>query len=157
MSFLIAQASYAPALVVFSAAALTDAIDGPVARARHETSDRGRWLDPFADKVLVIGVLAALEIRDLVPAWALLLVAAREVAALWIRARSPRPLPATADGKAKTVSQALAIAATLVGAATGSSEIAAAASAVLVAAVALTLVSGVRLMHRAFQTAPDAR
>ena len=157
MSLLIAQGSYVPALAVFGAAALSDAVDGPVARARHETSDRGRWLDPFADKVLVVGALAALEIRDLVPPWALLLIAAREVAALWVRERSPRALPAAADGKVKTALQALAIAATLLAAGSGSPAIAVAATAILVAAVALTLVSGVRLMHRAFQTTADAR
>jgi phosphatidylglycerophosphate synthase len=107
--------------------------------------------------VLVVGVLAALEIRDLVPPWALLTVAAREVAALWLRGRSARPLPATADGKVKTVLQAVAVAATLLAAATGSSDIAVAASALLTAAVALTIASGVRLIHRALQTAPDAR
>jgi len=157
VSVLVAQGSYFPALIVFGAAALSDAVDGPVARARNQASDRGGWLDPFADKVLVVGVLAALAIRGLVPPWALLAVAAREVAALGLRARSPRSLPATADGKTKTVLQALAIAATLLAAGAGSDEIAAVAAALLIAAVALTLVSGVRLMHRAFQTAPDAR
>ena len=138
---LVATGSDTLALVVFAAAALSDAIDGPVARARDEVTARGEWLDPLADKVLIAGTLAALAARGLVPLWALVIVLGRELAAIAVRSRSPHPLPATADGKAKTVLQAVAVAMTLLAA----------------AALGLTIVSGLRLILRAAQTAAHAR
>jgi len=154
---LVATGSDTLALVVFAAAALSDAIDGPVARARDEVTARGEWLDPLADKVLIAGTLAALAARGLVPLWALVIVLGRELAAIAVRSRSPHPLPATADGKAKTVLQALAVAMTLLAADAGSAPVAATAAIVLAAALGLTVVSGLRLILRAAQTAAHAR
>ena len=95
---LVATGSDTLALVVFAAAALSDAIDGPVARARDEVTARGEWLDPLADKVLIAGTLAALAARGLVPLWALVIVLGRELAAmdpaesLWIAGAQPAGL-----------------------------------------------------------------
>ena len=150
---LVATGSDTLALVVFAAAALSDAIDGPVARARDEVTARGEWLDPLADKVLIAGTLAALAARGLVPLWALVIVLGRELAAIAVRSRSPHPL----DGKAKTVLQALAVAMTLLAADAGSALLAATAAIVLAAALGLTIVSGLRLILRAAQTAAHAR
>ena len=143
------------ALLVFLGAAATDAIDGAVARRCGATAF-GAALDPLADKVLVIGTLAALAIRGIAPAWAVLLIMARELVAIELRATSAHAVAASPDGKAKTVLQIAAVALLLAVAAWPAAGLAAAANAALVGATALTLLSGVRLVLRARQTTADA-
>jgi len=152
---LIAAGDPSLALLVFLGAAATDAPDGPLARRRGATAF-GATLDPLADKVLVIGTLAALVIRGIAPAWAVLLIMARELVATTLRARSPHAVAASADGKAKMVLQVAAVALLLAVAAWPAAGLAAVANATLVAATALTLLSGVRLVLRAHQTTADA-
>ena len=152
---LIATGDASLALLVFLGAAATDALDGPLARRRGATAF-GAALDPLADKILVVGTLAALTIRGLAPAWALVIILARELIAIDVRARAPLALGATADGKAKTVLQVAAIALLLSSAAWPSAGLAAVANAVLVGATALTVLSGVRLVLRAKQTTTHA-
>ena len=140
------------ALVVFLAAAATDAVDGPLARRRGGATAMGAALDPLADKILVVGTLAALALAGIAPAWAVGLIFARELVAIEVRARSPRAVGATADGKAKTVLQVAAIALLLATAAWPAAGLAPAANALLVAATTLTVLSGIRLVLRAKQT-----
>lgn len=143
------------ALLVFLAAAATDALDGPLARRRGTTA-LGAALDPLADKILVVGTLAALALAGIAPAWPVVLILARELVAVQVRAYAPRSVGAAPDGKAKTVLQVAAIVLLLGGAAGPSVGLAPAANALLVAAAALTLLSGVRLVLRARQTTADA-
>ena len=152
---LIAAGDASLALFVFLGAAATDALDGPLARRRGATA-LGAALDPLADKILVVGTLAALTICGPAPAWALVIILARELIAIEVRARAPLALGASADGKAKTVLQVAAIALLLASAAWSSAGLAAPANAVLVAATALTVLSGVRLVLRAKQTTTHA-
>ncbi|TME32234.1 MAG: hypothetical protein E6I66_05855 [Chloroflexi bacterium] len=151
---LIATGDASLALLVFLGAAATDALDGPLARRRGATAF-GAALDPFADKILVVGTLAALAIRGIAPAWAIVLILARELVAIEVRARAPQAIGAGADGKAKTVLQVTAIAMLLATAAWPAAGLATAANALLVAATTLTLLSGVRLVLRAKQTTAD--
>jgi CDP-diacylglycerol--glycerol-3-phosphate 3-phosphatidyltransferase len=153
---LIAVGDAASALLVFLAAAATDAVDGPLARRRGGTTALGASLDPLADKILVLGTLTALAFRGTAPPWAVVLIFARELVAIEVRARSPHTVGATADGKAKTVLQVAAIAALLATAAWPSAGLGTAANGLVVAATALTMVSGVRLVLRAKQTTADA-
>lgn len=143
------------ALLVFLGAAATDALDGPLARRRGPTAF-GAALDPLADKVLVVGTLAALAIRGIAPAWALVLIFAREIIAIEVRARASHAMGASVDGKAKTVLQTAAIALLLATEAWPAAGLATPAIALLVAATALTVLSGVRLVLRAKQTTADA-
>jgi CDP-diacylglycerol--glycerol-3-phosphate 3-phosphatidyltransferase len=152
---LIATGDPALALLVFLGAAATDALDGPIARRRGATAF-GAALDPLADKILVVGALAALALRGMAPAWAAVLIFARELIAIEVRARAPHAVGATADGKAKTVLQVAAIAFLLAAATWPAAGLAVAANALLVAATALTVLSGVRLVLRAKQTTADA-
>ena len=142
------------ALLIFIGAAATDALDGPLARRRGATAV-GAALDPLADKILVVGTLAALAIRGIAPAWALVLILARELVAIEVRARAGHPVVASADGKAKAVLQVSAIALLLATAAWPALGLGAAANVVLVAATALTVLSGVKLVVRAKQTTAD--
>ena len=151
--WLIGVGEYPQALAVFAAAAVTDALDGVVARRRDGATELGAVLDPLADKVLVVGALGGLAVHGLVPVWVVGAVAAREAIAVEIRARTW--LPATLDGKAKTVLQTAAVAALLLSASWPAAGLGTAAQALLLAAVALTLGSGVRLLLRARQTRAD--
>ena len=137
------------ALSLFVVAVLSDVADGALARARREVTPLGAAIDPFADKVLIVGTLAALSVRGLAPLWATGVVLARELLALEVRARASRPLPATVDGKAKTILQAAAVTALIASALAPSAALAIAANMLLLAAVALTVLSGVRLVRRA--------
>ena len=140
------------ALLVFLVAAATDAIDGPLARRRGGTTALGAAVDPLADKVLVVGTLLALASRGIAPTWAVLVILARELVAVELRARSPDALGASVDGKAKTVLQVAATGALLASATWPSAGLAPAANALILAAAALTVLSGVRLVLRARQT-----
>jgi CDP-diacylglycerol--glycerol-3-phosphate 3-phosphatidyltransferase len=152
---LIAMGDASLALLVFLCAAATDALDGPLARRRGTTAF-GAALDPLADKVLVVGTLAALASRGIAPAWAVLLIFGRELIAVEVRARAPHAIGASTDGKAKTVLQVAAIALLLATVAWPAAGLAAAANALVVAATALTVLSGVRLVLRAKQTTANA-
>ena len=152
MIALVAIGDASAALAIFVVAAATDAIDGPLARRRGVTTAFGAALDPLADKVLLVGTLAALALRGIAPAWAVLLILARELVAVELRARSPYALAASTDGKAKTVLQVAACLALLASAAWPSAALVTAGNALVVAAAALTVLSGVRLVLRARQT-----
>jgi cardiolipin synthase len=104
-------------------AAVTDALDGTVARwamrRSGATRSAGEWLDPLADKVFVIGVLGAIQAHDPAP-WALIaLIAARELVLiplaaayrLVMPARMPHAFKAGVIGKAATVAELFAVAA----------------------------------------------
>jgi CDP-diacylglycerol--glycerol-3-phosphate 3-phosphatidyltransferase len=107
------------ALGVFVLAAVTDALDGLVARHSRQPAGLGSFLDPLADKCLLLTAFALLAAAGLVPRWALVLVASREVVILggWMirhlitRSRTVMP---SALGKATTVFQVLAVTALLV-------------------------------------------
>jgi CDP-diacylglycerol--glycerol-3-phosphate 3-phosphatidyltransferase len=127
---------------VFVFAAVTDSIDGWVARRYNGITRWGQLADPIADKLLVLGALGALALVGELPWWAVIVILAREVAVTWLRLRLVQRrrlvLPASTWGKAKTVSQVVAIAAIL------SPSIGTTVSTTLLyAAVVLTTWSGV--------------
>jgi CDP-diacylglycerol--glycerol-3-phosphate 3-phosphatidyltransferase len=153
---LIAIGDLSFALLLFLGAAATDALDGPLARRYGRPTALGAALDPLADKVLVVGTLAALTLRGLAPGWAVVLIFARELFAIELRARVLHAVGAGADGKVKMVLQVAAAALLLAAAAWPSAGLGAAAQAVLLAAAALTVLSGVRLVLRARQTTAHA-
>ena len=72
-------------LAIFAIASITDLIDGEVARRYHQVSDLGKFLDPLADKVLVIAAMAMFCEWGIFPAWALMIVLTREFAVSGLR------------------------------------------------------------------------
>jgi CDP-diacylglycerol--glycerol-3-phosphate 3-phosphatidyltransferase len=100
---------------LFVTAALTDTVDGIVAR-RTGLSEFGRVADPFVDKVLVVGSLVFLiaipETRRITPAWSVVLVVAREFLVTGVRGYAESrgiAFPADAFGKIKMVLQCVAV------------------------------------------------
>ena len=73
------------ALAVFAIASLTDLIDGKIARRYNQVTDLGKFLDPLADKVLVIAAMVMFCEGGLFPAWALMIVLTREFAVSGLR------------------------------------------------------------------------
>ncbi|MGH6718322.1 MAG: CDP-alcohol phosphatidyltransferase family protein [Alphaproteobacteria bacterium] len=64
---------------LFALAGLSDAIDGPLARALGRATVIGGYLDALADKTLLAGAFVALAVRGMVPPWLVVLVATRDV------------------------------------------------------------------------------
>lgn len=98
---------------IFVFAALTDSIDGWVARRWHGVTRWGQLADPIADKLLIVGSLASLAAVGELPWWAVVVIVLREVGVTVMRvglvSRHNLVLPASVWGKAKTVSQVVAV------------------------------------------------
>ncbi len=133
---------------IFVFAAATDTVDGWVARRWHGVTRWGQLADPLADKLLIIGSLASLALVGELPWWAVSVIVVREAAVTMLRLRLVRRLDlvmaASAWGKVKTVSQVIAVGAFLLpGVAAGIRD------ALLLAAVLLTVWSGIEYAFRA--------
>ena len=72
-------------LAVFVVASLTDYVDGHIARKCNQVSDFGKFLDPLADKLLVIAAMTMFCEWGMFPAWALMIVLTREFAVTGLR------------------------------------------------------------------------
>lgn len=95
------------ALAVFIVAAATDWIDGHVARKYNQISTFGKFVDPLADKLLVIAALLIFVERGQMPAWACFIVVAREFAVSGLRLvamENGTVIAAGTSGKIKTAS-----------------------------------------------------
>jgi len=96
---------------VFVVAAFTDRLDGQLARSRGLVTAFGTVADPIADKALTGSALVGLSMLGLVPWWATLLMMGREIGITLLRFAVLRHgiIPASRGGKAKTLTQAIAI------------------------------------------------
>ena len=95
------------ALGVFILASITDFIDGYIARKYNQTSDFGKFLDPLADKLLVLAAMVMICQWDRIPAWALMVVLTREFAVTGLRlvaVGKGKVIAAGWSGKVKTAS-----------------------------------------------------
>jgi CDP-diacylglycerol--glycerol-3-phosphate 3-phosphatidyltransferase len=72
-------------VAIFLSAALTDWLDGHIARRRRQITAFGRWLDPIADKLLVGAAFIALVEMQLAPAWMVVIIVGREVVVTALR------------------------------------------------------------------------
>jgi cardiolipin synthase len=80
--WLIMTGQHGYAFGVFVAAGLTDLVDGYLAKNFNMKTDVGAWLDPLADKVLMVSVFIVLTYLKVIPLWLTVLVIARDVAIL---------------------------------------------------------------------------
>ena len=93
------------ALGVFILASLTDLLDGHIARSRNLITDFGKFMDPLADKVLVLAAMICFCATWVMPAWAVIVVIFREFAVSGMRlvaVESGRVIAAGWSGKVKT-------------------------------------------------------
>jgi len=100
------------AAVIFVLAALTDMLDGAIARKRNCVTTFGKFLDPIADKLLVVSSLIALVQIGEISAWAVIIIIAREFVVTGIRiiaANDGVVIAASFPAKAKTFTQMVAI------------------------------------------------
>ena len=100
------------ATFIFILASITDKLDGYVARSRNQITNFGKFMDPLADKLLVTTALISLVELHVVPAWAVVVIIAREFAVSGLRsiaAAQGRVIAASWWGKIKTVIQIIAI------------------------------------------------
>lgn len=133
-----------PAAFVFLLAALTDALDGYLARSRKEITRFGQLIDPIADKLLIAAALLGLVQMGLVSAWVALIILGREFAISGLRilaAADGMVIAASPWGKVKTISQIIAVMGFMLGISW--------APYLMYVAVLITIVSGVDYFRKA--------
>jgi CDP-diacylglycerol--glycerol-3-phosphate 3-phosphatidyltransferase len=100
------------AAVLYGIAATTDTLDGQLARSRGQVTELGKFLDPLADKLLVITVLAILVGQERLSAWVVVVIFAREFLITGLRSIAASQgvvMSSTPWGKSKTLTQNLMI------------------------------------------------
>jgi CDP-diacylglycerol--glycerol-3-phosphate 3-phosphatidyltransferase len=103
---------------LFLAAALTDLLDGYLARRRSQVTTLGRLLDPIADKLLISSALIALVWRNTAPAWMVVIIIGREFAVSGLRsiaAHEGFSIDVSRIGKGKMVMQVAAVVGLILG------------------------------------------
>ncbi len=117
--FFFYQAGGAPvAAVIFLIASLTDTLDGYLARRRLEVTQLGKFMDPIADKLLILSALFLLVGSGDVPAWMAIIIIGRELAITGLRAIAAVDgivMAAEKAGKYKVVLQSISILCLLMG------------------------------------------
>ena len=107
--------------LVFTVAALTDWLDGYLARRRRQVTTLGQLLDPLADKLLITAALVSLVQMGLAPAWMAAVIILRELAVTGLRSIAQSrgiTIPASSLGKVKMGFQVAAVLLLLVGSVT---------------------------------------
>jgi len=100
------------ASLLFSMAAITDLLDGYIARRRNAVTFLGKALDPLADKLLITAALIMLIPLGRIPAWMAVVIISREIAVTGLRGISARDgsvISASSLGKYKTIFQDTAL------------------------------------------------
>jgi CDP-diacylglycerol--glycerol-3-phosphate 3-phosphatidyltransferase len=146
------------AATVLGTAALTDLLDGYLARKQGKETRLGQFLDPLADKIYISSTFLVLSGKRRIPAWIPAVVIGRELAITAFRVYAGlkgREVPASIWGKLKTNSQLLALMLAILD--HGSETFPRLKKASLGAAVALTLYSGMDYLLKAGQYLPKSR
>ena len=99
--------------IIFIIASITDKLDGYIARSRNQVTTFGKFLDPLADKILVLAAMIMLVEANRLPAWIPIIVLAREFVVSGYRLiaveKGGKVIAASKWGKIKTVTQMIAI------------------------------------------------
>ena len=144
-------------VVLFIAMMITDKLDGDIARAREIVTDFGKIADPIADKALMISALVCLNLWCGLPWWITVVIIARELGiTLWrmVQLRRGVVVPASKGGKIKTTLQAAAVAAFFLPLGPLVHNI---AVGLMLAAVVVTVVTGVMYLVDSFRVCPVAK
>jgi CDP-diacylglycerol--glycerol-3-phosphate 3-phosphatidyltransferase len=148
------------AAAVFAVAALTDKLDGYLARSRGLVTDFGKIADPIADKALILTALVLLSMDGTVPWWVTVVIIVRELGITVLRFALVRRaiIPASQGGKLKTVLQIVFIGLLVIPwsalvSAQLADMIAVIAAVIMYAALAVTVVTGVDYVQRAIRIA----
>lgn len=145
------RAASVVAAVIFVVGAMSDGLDGYLARRYDAKTRTGAWLDPLADKVFVAAPVVVLTAQGTFPLWAAVIIVVREVAIAVLRAvlgLRGVSMPASRAAKLKTATQLLAI--TLYILPLGEAW-AGVRLGLLIVAVVLTVVTGVDYAARALR------
>lgn len=99
--------------IIFAIGAITDKLDGYLARKNHQVTTFGKFLDPIADKIIVISAMLILVEKGMLPAWIPIIIITREFAVSGYRLiaveKNGTVIAANKWGKIKTVTQMIAI------------------------------------------------
>lgn len=99
--------------LIFVIASITDKLDGTIARARNQVTTFGKFLDPIADKILVLAAMMLLVEMNKLPAWIPIIILFREFVVSGYRLiaveKGGKVVAASIWGKLKTVTQMIAI------------------------------------------------
>lgn len=119
---LISYEAYRWALLILVAAALSDGIDGLLARKLNQKSALGAYLDPIADKLLLSSSFVILAMKREIPWWMTIIVLSRDILILIVGAviiliSGYRPFPPSLLGKATTMFQIVLVFVAILGAA----------------------------------------
>lgn len=113
-------------LIIFSVAALSDAVDGYVARHYNMVTTFGKFVDPLVDKILVLAAFCLILERSHIYGWVVVIVVARELIITGFRTIAVErgiTIAASSLGKIKTISQMFCIVFYFISQITGSFEI----------------------------------
>jgi CDP-diacylglycerol--glycerol-3-phosphate 3-phosphatidyltransferase len=153
------------AALLFIAAAVSDFLDGYVARREGQVTNFGKFLDPLADKLLICAVFIEMVGMGWVPSWIITLIVMRELAVTGLRAiAADNGLVVAADryGKLKTVLQIIAASALLIHFPVWGLPMHGLGIFILYIALLLTLLSGTHYFYRVYsdwaarrETGPD--
>lgn len=116
------MSGYVLAIIIFLIAALSDIVDGRLARSRNQVSTLGKFLDPIADKLLISAALIVLVEKNLAPSWAVVVIIGREFIITGLRSVAASEgiiMQAQGMGKLKMWAQCVAIVSLLIAAANG--------------------------------------
>ena len=132
--------------IIFIIASITDFLDGKIARKYNLVTDFGKFMDPLADKLLVLSALICMIEYDLVAGWMVIIIVARELTVSILRAIAAdngKVIAASGGGKIKTTSQMIAIILLLIGANYSNSQIVFVGTIAMYIATIFTLYSGI--------------
>jgi CDP-diacylglycerol--glycerol-3-phosphate 3-phosphatidyltransferase len=104
--------------IIFVLAAITDSLDGLIARKKKQVTVLGKLLDPIADKLLIASVFICFVELDLVPAWIVVIIIAREISITGFRVLASSKginISASVMGKLKMNSETYTVALLLLG------------------------------------------
>jgi CDP-diacylglycerol---glycerol-3-phosphate 3-phosphatidyltransferase len=144
------------AAALFGVAAVSDALDGHLARSREAITKFGTIMDPLADKLLVGAALVTLVAVDRLPLWVALVIIGREAAVTGLRLAQGRRgmvVPASALGKAKMWTQVAGVTAAIAAPDPAAGWV----LVLLYAAVVATVISGADYFVRYWREVRSAR